>query len=82
MSGHSQPFSQGNVSFRPLHRNTMNYQSPRSGSAQAGPAAFDEDLESLLPLETESSSGRDANSGRDGHGRDAGKAGSANQKDR
>ena len=83
MSGHSQPYSQRNVSLRPIHRNTMNYQSPRSSSLPAGAVAFDEDLESLLPLETESASNRESSTGRDSHSRDAAiKAVPANHRDR
>lgn len=83
MSGHSQAYSQRNVSLRPIHRSSMAYHSPRSTSLPAGAAAFDEDLESLLPLETDAGSqGRETTSGRDQHtGASAAKA-AALQKDR
>lgn len=61
MSGHSQPLSQRNVSLR-VGRSGMSYNSPRSAGLAPGVTAFDEDIESLLPLETEAStSSRETN---------------------
>ena len=54
MSGQSQPLSQRNVSLRP-GRSGTNYNSPRSSSMPAGVTAFEDDLEALIPLETEPS---------------------------
>lgn len=62
MSGHSQPLSQRNVSVR-VGRSGMSYNSPRGGGLAPGLTAFEEDVESLLPLETEAStSSRETNS--------------------
>lgn len=63
----------------------MTYNSPRSTSLPSGAAAFEEDLEALLPLETDSSASlRENMSSRDGHARESSsiKLMTAAQKDR